>query len=55
LVENGIKTVGNIYPESRAPGVAILCFQTCNTFAMNVLKDSTNDKFKRINLENEKV
>lgn len=39
----------------RAPGTAKLCFKTCCTFVRNLLKDPDNDKFRRINLDNEAV
>ena len=39
----------------RAPGVAKLCFKTSCTFIRNLLKDPDNEKFRRINLDNEAV
>jgi hypothetical protein len=39
----------------RAPGVAKTCLKTCCTFVRNLIKDPDNDKFRRINLDNEAV
>ena len=55
LVEHGIKTVKTLYTELRAPGVAKTCLKTCCTFIRNVLKDPSNEKFRRVNLDNEAV
>jgi len=55
LIEHGIKTVKTLYTEMRAPGVAKLCLKTCCTFLRNVVKDQTNEKFKKINLDNNAV
>ena len=54
-VEHGIKTVKTLYTEIRQPGVAKTCLKTCCTFMRNVLKDSENEKFRRINLDNNAV
>lgn len=54
-VEHGIKTVTTLYTEIRAPGVAKTCLKTCSVFMGNVLKDTSNEKFRRINLDNEAV
>lgn len=55
LADHGIKTVTTLYTEMRAPGVAKTCLKTCATFIGNVLKDKTNEKFRRVNLDNEAV
>jgi len=55
LVENGIKTVETLYTELRAPGVAKTCLKTVHTFIKNVQSDPSNEKFKRVNLENAAV
>ena len=55
LVENGIKMVTTLYPESRAPGVAKTCLKTINTFVKNVKGDPSNEKFRKVNLENAAV
>lgn len=39
----------------RAPGVAKLCLKTCCTFLRNVVKDQNNEKFRKINLDNNAV
>lgn len=52
LAENGIATVATLYTEARAPGVAQTCFKTCMTLIGNLLKDASNEKFRRVNLEN---
>ena len=44
-----------MYTEIRQPGVANTCLKTAATMIKNVLKDPTNEKFKRINLDNEAV
>lgn len=54
-IDHGIKTVNSIYTPMRAPGVAKTCFKTCTTFGNNVLKDPSNEKFRRVNLDNENV
>ena len=55
LVEHGIKTVKTLYTEIRAPGVAKLCLKTVCTFIKNVQKDPSNEKFRKVNLENAAV
>mmetsp|Transcript_118182 Transcript_118182/g.164634 ORF Transcript_118182/g.164634 Transcript_118182/m.164634 type:complete len:153 (-) Transcript_118182:71-529(-) len=55
IVESGIKKVETLYTEQRQPGVAKTCFKTCATFAGNVLKDPSNEKFRKVNLENNAV
>ena len=55
LLEHGIKTVKTLYTEFRQPGVAKLCFKTCNTFVGNVLKDVNEEKYKKVNLDNNAV
>jgi hypothetical protein len=54
-IEHGITTVKTLYTEMRAPGVAKLCLKTCCTFIRNLMKDPDNEKFRRINLDNEAV
>ena len=54
-IEHGITTVKTLYTEVRAPGVAKLCLKTCCTFIRNLIKDPDNDKFRKINLDNEAV
>ena len=44
-----------LYTEIRAPGVAKTCLKTCATFLGNVIKDQSNEKFRRINLDNNAV
>ena len=55
LAENGIELVSKLYTEIRTPGVAQTCFKTCNTLLGNLLKDPANDKFRRVNLENNAI
>ena len=50
-----MKIVTTVYTEDRRPGVAKTCFKTFYTFVKNVLKDPSNEKFRSINLANEKV
>lgn len=52
LVKHGLKTVRTLYTEERQPGVAKTCFKTCHVYLTNVIKDPTEEKFKRINLSN---
>jgi hypothetical protein len=54
-VQKGIETVKTLYTEIRSPGVAKTCFKTCCTFVRNVMKDPENEKFRKINLDNEAV
>ena len=35
--------------------MAKTCLKTCNTFISNVIKDQNNEKFRRINLDNNAV
>lgn len=39
----------------RAPGVAKTCLKTCCTFVRNLMKEPDNEKFRKINLDNEAV
>ena len=55
LVEHGIKTVTSLYTEFRSPGVAQTCLKTCLTLISNVLKDQANEKFRKVNLDNEAI
>lgn len=54
-IEHGITTVKTLYTEVRAPGVAKLCLKTCCTFIRNLIKDPDNEKFRKLNLDNEAV
>ena len=44
-----------LYTEIRAPGVAKTCLKTIHTFIKNVQGDPSNEKFRRVNLENAAV
>ena len=55
LVEHGIKTVKTLYTEIRAPGVAKTCLKTVSTLIKNVQKDPTNEKFRKVNLDNNAI
>lgn len=55
LAETGIATIATLYTEFRAPGVAQTCFKTLITLLSNVLKDPTNEKFRKVNLDNEAI
>lgn len=55
LAETGIATVATLYTEFRAPGVGQTCFKTCQTLLGNLLKDPSNEKFRRVNLDNEAI
>ena len=54
-VKEGIKIVNTLYTEERSPGVAKTLFKTFHTFCKNVVKNPKEDKFRSINLGNEKV
>lgn len=54
-MKEGIKIVTTLYTEERKPGVAKTCFKTFHTFCKNVVKDPKEEKFRTINLANEKV
>lgn len=54
-MEKGIETVKTLYTEVRAPGVAKTCLKTCCTFLRNIVKDPSNEKFQKINLDNNAV
>jgi len=47
--------VRTIYTEDRQPGIAKTCFKTIHTLLNNLMKDPTNDKFKRVNMANEAI
>jgi hypothetical protein len=55
MVAGGIKTVTTLYTEARAPGVAVTCMKTCLTFIQNAMKDPSNEKFRKVNLDNAAV
>ena len=50
-----MKIVNTLYTEDRKPGVAKTCFKTFYIFLKNVVKDPKNEKFRVVNLHNEKV
>ncbi len=54
-VKEGIKIVETLYTEERQPGIAKTCFKTFHTICKNILKDPSEDKFRRLNLTNEKI
>lgn len=54
-VETNIKLVTSLYTEDRQPGMAKNCLKTCLTFMQNVIKDPANEKFRKVNLQNEKI
>ena len=47
--------MNSIYTANRSPGVAKTCFKTLTTFANNVLKDPSQEKFRKVNLDNKAV
>ena len=53
MIKHGIKMVRTLYTEDRNPGVAKTCFKTCNVYIKNVLKDTQEEKYRKINLNNE--
>jgi hypothetical protein len=55
LAEVGINTVATLYTEFRTPGMAQTCFKTCSTLIGNLLKDPSNEKFRRVNMDNEAI
>lgn len=55
LAKNGIQTVATVYTEARSPGVAQTCFKTCLTLVGNLMKEPGNEKFRRVNLENNAI
>lgn len=54
-VKDGMKIVTTLYTEERKPGVAKAWFKTFYTFCKNVVKDPKEEKFRTINLSNDKV
>lgn len=54
-VKEGIKIVNTLYTEERSPGVAKMLFKTFHTFCKNVAKSPDDEKFRVINLSNDKV
>jgi hypothetical protein len=52
-VKHGIKTVKTIYTEDRQPGIAKTCFKTITVYLGNILKDPSEEKYRKINLTNE--
>ncbi|CAI2373716.1 unnamed protein product [Moneuplotes crassus] len=54
-VKDAAKIVMTLYTEDRRPGVAKTCFKTFYTLCKNVLKDTDNQKFRIVNLANEKI
>lgn len=55
MAETGIATIATLYTEFRAPGVAQTCFKTLSTLLGNLLKDPSNEKFRKVNLDNEAI
>ena len=53
LVKHGLKLVNTLYTEERNPGVAKTCFKTISVYLGNVLKDTNEEKYKKINLGND--
>ena len=53
MIKHGLKTVRTLYTEDRNPGVAKTCFKTISVYLTNVLKNPTEEKFRKINLANE--
>ena len=53
LVKHGLKTVRTLYTEDRQPGVAKTCIKTISIYIGNVLKDTKEEKFRKINLSND--
>jgi hypothetical protein len=45
--------VRTLYTEDRNPGVAKTCFKTISVYLTNVLKNPSEEKFRKINLLNE--
>lgn len=42
-----------VYTEDRQPGVAKQCLKTISVYLGNILKDTNEEKYKKINLANE--
>lgn len=53
IVKASVKMVKTVYTEDRNPGVAKTCLKTCTVYINNVLKDVNEEKFRKINSENE--
>ena len=52
-VKHGIKTVKTIYTEDRQPGIGKTCFKTITVYLGNIIKDASEEKYRKINLTNE--
>lgn len=55
LSQSGIEMVASLYTEMRCPGVAQTCFKTCFQLLNNLLKDPSNEKYRKVNLENNAI
>jgi len=55
LGKAGIEMVAGLYTEMRCPGVAQTCFKTFFQLLNNLLKDPANEKFRKVNLENNAI
>ena len=55
MAENGIKMVATLYSDFKFPGVAQNCYKTCSVLVGNLLKEPTNDKFRKVNLDNNAI
>ena len=53
VIKGGIKTTRTLYTEDRNPGVAKTCFKTLHVYLSNILKNPSEEKFRKINLANE--
>jgi hypothetical protein len=52
-VKHGLKTVRTLYTEDRQPGLAKTCFKTISVYLTNILKNPTEEKYRKINLTND--
>ena len=50
--QNAVKIIKELYPEDNHPDVAHNCFAMLKAYLGNLLKDPTNEKFKKVNKQN---
>ena len=53
--EHAINVIRQFYTEENHPGVAQTCFKTCEKLISNHFNEPTNDKFQKVNLQNNAI
>ena len=54
-IEESVKTIKKLYSVVRVPGVANDCLKICHALIKNLISDQSNEKYKKINLDNKAI